>query len=314
MTVSGRELLLDACKGTILTLALFLAYVTIPLAGLLPGLLAPLPGIFFYLKRGVMPAGVIVLGTTAALVALNDFSAALLYLLQCGILSLLLPYFFLQGKGTARAIASAVGLTFLVIVALTVGYALWSGVDLQGSIVKGIETSISQAIAIYEKQGLTGEELQTLTRGMQQVGSLMGRVFPSLLLVALGSMAALNMVLLFRLAERLLPGVARPESFTEFRNPELLVWVVIVAGFALLLPYPDIQRIALNLLVVTGFVYFLQGLAVTLALFQQLSVPGVARVLFWLFLAFQPYLVLAVAILGIFDIWGNFRSPRKKNL
>ncbi|HZV80931.1 MAG TPA: DUF2232 domain-containing protein, partial [Geobacteraceae bacterium] len=86
------------------------------------------------------------------------------------------------------------------------------------------------------------------------------------------------------------------------------------AGFTMLLPYPDITRIALNLLIVTGFVYFLQGLAVTLAFFRKIAVPGLVRVIFWLFLAFQPYMLLAVAIIGIFDIWGDFRNPREKNL
>lgn len=313
MTLPGRELLLDACKGAILTLALFLAYVTFPLVGLLPGLIAPLPGMYFYLKRGVTAGIVTVAGTILVLLAMNEISATLLYLLQCGIITLLLPFFYLQGKGAARAIAYAVGINFLLIVVLTVGYAMWAGIDLQGNILKGIETSMTQAVKVYEKQGLKGEDLQILTQGMQQAGSLIGKVFPALLLVSLGSMAAMNMVFLFRLADKL-PGVTQPESFHEFRNPEALVWVVIAAGFALLLPYSDVNRIALNLLIVAGFVYFLQGLAVTLAFFQRMAVPGLVRVIFWLFLAFQPYMVLAIAVIGIFDIWGDFRVPRHKNL
>lgn len=314
MMIPGRELLLDAIKGAVLTLALFLAYVTFPLVGLLPGVIAPLPGIYYCTKRGVAAGITIVAVTVLVLCAMNDLSAALLYMLQCGLLSLLLPLFYRQGKGAARAIAYGVGINFLLIVALTAGYAIWAGFDLQGNILKGIETSITQAIALYEKQGIKGEELQTLTRGMHQAGALIGRVFPSLLLVALGSLAAINMAFLFRIAKRVLPELPQPESFLSFRNPDALVWVVITAGFAMLLPYPDISRIALNLLIVTGFVYFLQGLAVTLAFFRKISAPSLVRVIFWLFLAFQPYMVLAIAIIGIFDIWGEFRNPREKNL
>ncbi len=314
MTVPGRELLLDATKGAVLTLALFLAYVTFPLVGLVPGMIAPLPGIYYHLKRGSAAGIITVVVTLLVLCAMNDLSAALLYILQCGVLSLLLPWFYRQGKGAARAITYAVSINFVLMVMLTVGYAAWSGFDLQGNILKGIETSINQAVAVYEKQGLKGEDLQTLTQGMHQAGAVIGRIFPSLLLVALASIAALNMALSFRIAGRFLPGLPQPESFYTYRNPEALVWVVIAAGFAMLLPYPDITRIALNLLIVTGFVYFLQGLAVTLAFFRKIAVPGLVRVIFWLFLAFQPYMVLAVAIIGIFDIWGDFRNPREKNL
>jgi hypothetical protein len=45
MALPGRELLLDALKGGVLTLALFLAYVTFPVIGLLPGIFTPLPAI-----------------------------------------------------------------------------------------------------------------------------------------------------------------------------------------------------------------------------------------------------------------------------
>ena len=314
MIIPGREQLLDAGKGAVLTLALFLAYVTFPLVGLLPGLIAPLPGIYYYLKRGTIAGVVITAITVSVLCAMNDFSAALLYVMQCGLLSLLLPCFYRQGRGAARALAYAVGINFIVIVVLTVGYALWAGIDLQGSILKGIETSISQALTVYVKQGLKGEDLQLLTQGMHQAGTLIGQTFPALLLVALATMAALNMMFAFRICGRILPELPQPESLHRFRNPEALVWVVIAAGFAMLLPYPDVNRIALNLLIVTGFVYFLQGLAVTLAFFQSLSVPGLVRIIFWLFLAFQPYMVLAVAIIGIFDIWADFRTPRNKNL
>jgi hypothetical protein len=36
------------------------------------------------------------------------------------------------------------------------------------------------------------------------------------------------------------------------------------------------------------------------------------RVMLFLMLLFQPYLAALVAALGIFDLWGNFRTPRKQ--
>lgn len=314
MALPGKELLLDAFKGGVLTLALFLAYITFPVIGLLPGMLAPLPAMYFFCKRGAAAGGAVFSITLTVLVIMGEPVIPLLYLLQAGIISLLLPWLYLKGKGTARTIAYSAGINFLLIVAVALAYGLWSGTDLAATLVKGIENSADQAIALYRNQGLSKEDLEMLTQGIRQAGGVIAKVFPALLLVSLGSIAALNMALIFRLAARWLPNLPMPDSFQSFRNPESFVWVVIVAGFSMLLPQPGIQQVALNLLIVCGFIYFLQGLAVVLAFFQRLSVPSLARMIFWLVLMFQPYLVLAIAFLGIFDIWANFRTPKEKNL
>ena len=314
MSLPGKELLFDAVKGAVLTLALFLAYVTFPVFGLAVGFFAPLPSLYYFLKRGAAAGLAVFVITLTVLTVMGDNAVPLLYLLQSGLIGLLLPLFYLQGKGAARTIAYSVGIDFLLIIVLAVGYGFWSGADLQGILLKGIESSTEQAIMVYSKQGLSAEDLKMFTQGIRQAGALIAKIFPALILVSLGTVAALNLAVIFRIRAKRLPNILEPEQFQSFRNPELLVWVVIAAGFAMLIPQADVSRVAINILVVSGFIYFLQGLAVVLTFFQRITVPSLARVIFWLALAFQPYLVLAIAILGLFDNWGNFRPPQQKNL
>lgn len=314
MRLPGRELLFDAVKGGVLTLALFLAYVTFPVIGLAAGMFTPLPAVYYYFKRGPA-AGLLTFAiTVTVLIIMGDASIPLLYLLQSGLTGIMLPFFYLQGKGAARTIAYAVGIDFLLIVFLALAYGFWSGADLQGMLLKGINSSTEQAVVIYGKQGLSPEDLELFTQGIRQAGALIAKVFPALILVALGTIAALNMAIIFRIRSKRLPDIPEPELLLSFRNPDLLVWVVIAAGVALLVPEAAANKVGLNLLVVCGFIYFLQGLAVVLVFFKRVAVPSLARVIFWLALAFQPYLVLAIAILGLFDIWGDFRVPKQKNL
>ncbi len=94
----------------------------------------------------------------------------------------------------------------------------------------------------------------------------------------------------------------------------MLVWVVIAAGFAMLLPQVTAHKVALNILVVTGVLYMIQGLAILQHFFDRFKTPRFARVILYFLLALQPYLLLGLAVIGIFDIWGNFRTPRTKNL
>jgi len=314
MRLPGRELLFDAVKGGVLTLALFLAYVTFPLIGLAGGIFTPLPAIYYYLKRGAVTGVFAFVITLTVLTIMGDVSIPLFYLLQSGLTGIMLPFFYLQGKGAARAIAYSVGINFLLITVLALAYGFWSGTDLQGVLLKGINSSTEQAVALYAKQGLAPEDLEQFTQAIHQAGALIGKVFPALILVALGTIAALNMAIILRIRSKRLPDIPEPEPLLSFRNPDLLVWVVIAAGFALLVPDPDMSRVGLNVLVVCAFIYFLQGLAVVLTFFKRISVPSLARIIFWVALAFQPYLVLAIAIFGLFDIWGDFRTPKQKNL
>jgi hypothetical protein len=41
-------------------------------------------------------------------------------------------------------------------------------------------------------------------------------------------------------------------------------------------------------------------------------VPSFVRLFACLLLLLQPFMALAVAALGIFDLWGDFRSPNKQ--
>jgi uncharacterized protein YybS (DUF2232 family) len=300
---------LDVVKGTVLTLALFLAYVTFPLFGMLPGFFAPLPCLFFTCKRGALAGTAIVVACAAALSALGDPAVPLLYLLQSGVLALVLGAVYRQGKGVARSLTYAVSVDFVLILGLAIGYGLFQGVDLYAIVLKGIDASIVQTAKFYEQQGIKGDELQFFKQGMQQGGAFIARTFPALLLVSLGTIAGLNLQLLFRFSGKL-PGLPLPGLFRTFKNPEPLVWVLILAGFAMLVPSRPVETVALNVLIVIGSMYLLQGLAVVQHFFNRFAVPRFMRVIIYLFLTLQPYLLLAVACVGVFDIWGNFRAPR----
>jgi uncharacterized protein YybS (DUF2232 family) len=69
---------------------------------------------------------------------------------------------------------------------------------------------------------------------------------------------------------------------------------------------------ALNILAIIALLYFLQGLAVLFTVIARQSIAGVLRVILYIMLVLQPYLAALVAAIGIFDLWGDFRTPRKQ--
>jgi uncharacterized protein YybS (DUF2232 family) len=229
-----------------------------------------------------------------------------------GVISLALPEFLARLKGGARSVVYSVAINLLFIVVAAFLYGYYTGIALQGKVIKVVTASIAQTATLYEKAGIRGDELKALQESMQQAGAVIVTIYPALVTVTLGVIACLNLLVLSRIAAR----VRRPVylgDFRQYRNPEPLVWLLITAGFCLLAPLQNIFYLsALNVLIVVCSLYAVQGLAVISDYFSKHAVPRFVRIISCLLLIFQPFMVLAVAALGVFDLWGNFRSPNKQ--
>ncbi|HLO25294.1 MAG TPA: YybS family protein, partial [Geobacteraceae bacterium] len=304
MKFPDKGTLLDLIKGSVATLTLFLAYVTFPLVGMLPGLFAPFPAIYYALKSGRTTGTAIVVVCAAVMAIMGDATFTLFFILQSGVISLALPAFLTSERSIARAIAYTVSVNLAAIILLAVVYGATKGVNPHTQALKVVNTSISQVATLYQEMGFKGDDLKTLQEGMQQAGALIGRVYPALLVVSLAFIVGLNLLVLTKLSGRL-PALPATGDFRSFKNPEQLVWVLIAAGFAMLVKNPHVATAALNVLIVTVALYFIQGMAVISHFFARYAVPKFVRVIFYVLLALQFYLVVAIAALGLFDIWGD---------
>jgi uncharacterized protein YybS (DUF2232 family) len=92
--------------------------------------------------------------------------------------------------------------------------------------------------------------------------------------------------------------------------PEWFIFVLLATGFLLLLPEPLVRTVCLNLMLIWALLYFCQGVAVVASWFQSFRAPVFLRVLGY-FLMFVHPLFLLVIILGLADIWLDFRRLRQ---
>ena len=307
--MQGR--ILDVIKGSVATATLFLAFMFLPVFGMIPGLFTPAPAVYYTLKHGRWPGLALVAATSALLAAVADPAAVVIYLLQAGVMSLALSEFLIRLKGGARSIIYAVAINLLFILAAAALYGFVTGADLHAKVLKGVEASITQTAALYQKAGIAGDELKALQTSMHEAGALIVTIYPALVTVALGMIASLNLMVLSKIASRFRLPVYLGD-FKKYRNPEPLIWLLIAAGFAMLVQENLVHLAALNVLIVISTVYMVQGCAVISHFFHSFKVPFFARLFVCLLLILQPFLALAVAVLGIFDLWGDFRSPKKQ--
>jgi uncharacterized protein YybS (DUF2232 family) len=69
-----------------------------------------------------------------------------------------------------------------------------------------------------------------------------------------------------------------------------------------------------NILLIAAVGYFVQGLAVVAYFFHKNNVPRFLRSATYILIIFQQMFTVLVAALGLFDLWGDFRRLKKKNL
>ena len=312
MNFPAKGVLLDILKGSVATVALFLAYASLPLFGLLGGVLAPLPAVYYALRIGKVYGGTIVFVSAVLLALAADGRICVIYLLQAATVSLLLPFFLERRAVSGSIVLTAVSSLIMILIA-TLGYSLSIGFNLDSEVQKWLSAGISQTASLYSKSGIKDSELQALQQGLQQAGSVMVRVYPAMIAMSQATIVIVTMLAIAGFVRRGQLTLTIGE-FREFRNSDHLVWLLIISGFALLVPNDMVSRVALNFLLVVSFAYFFQGLAVMAHFFTRFSVPAIGRFLFYTFLLLQPYLLAGVAVLGIFDMWGNFRTPKQQNL
>ena len=284
----------------------------LPLAGFVAGFVAavPLSHVRLHAGRNAAICATLLCGLVMAL-AYSPLVAGW-YLVQCGLAGFLVPELALRGFNPFRTVlwstASAVMLTALLIAAISAS----TGFNLQLFVQKEIAHGLQQAMKLYGAPGnLATQDIEALKSGMESVGQLMARVYPALATMNLALISGITTALFFKAAARRAVPL-HDLRFNDFKAPEPLVWPTIIAGFAMLAPSPLITTPALNLLVVLGGIYFMQGLAVLLCLINRTDYPVLLKVFTVILLLTQPYLALIIAIIGIFDIWGDFRAPRKQ--
>jgi len=297
-----------AVLGMIGSFILFAAYLVVPPVGIFSGVLAPFPACYVRLRYGRMPSAILTFGVTAAVSALFGIFAGCLYLGMCGIIGMLMPELLARGFSGSLALFWT---TSAIMIVMTAGISIYStstGQDIQQFVSAEIASSLNQAMLIYENGGVKGEDLDIIKQSMKMVADLMYRLYPAFATVIFIIMSGCNLVLLKRTTAISKTSLNIGE-FAAFKNPDMLVWLLIASGFSLLMPSPLITTPALNLLVIVALLYFLQGMAVIGAVISKRSLPRVLRVGLYVMLVLQPYLAIVIAAIGLCDLWIDFRTP-----
>ena len=278
------------------------------MTSLILGTWLPLPLLLVGWRLGILEALLLALLGVMFVFALNPGMAALqdnLGLWMLMLMGLILTVCHHRDWPDGSAIMFAVVLIGFLSLVFFLGHAYLQGLGPAGLWEKRSQELADSLTKVMGEAGVGMSDLKLMGLPRLEIQHLLIKVLPALVLINLALVAWVNVLVAQKLGS-LWGWENLGEPLSLWASPEWLVFFLVAAGFSLLAPYKGVRLAGLNLVLVLGFIYFCQGMAVISALLQRFNLPWVLRTLVYI-LAFMNPLLIVVMILGLTDLWLDFR-------
>lgn len=303
------DALKDIAIGVGLTAVLFGASLLSPLLGFFATVCIPLPALYFRVKLGRKHGAVIpVCGSILLLPIVGGATFELLIFFELLLLGLLigelLPHRFSVEKTVLLATGGALAAGIVLLLCISAVNATGPAAMLNDFVRQNLEFSL----AVYKAAGMPAENVEMVARAMDSIQFVLVRILPALAVAAMLFLSWTSLLLSRPLLHR--HGGFAPHfgALNRWTAPDFLVWGVIGCGAMLLMPLQSVKLAGLNGLLVLMTIYFFQGIAVISYYFGKKRFPRPLRILLYSLIALQQLVLLAVVVLGFFDVWANFRK------
>jgi uncharacterized protein YybS (DUF2232 family) len=296
-------------NSLLVLLLLYYASIQLPVLGLVIGALMPLPIIMTVRRAGWLPGLLLVAAGVGMLFYVEHFAAIkaeVLPLLQMAVIGFAIAVFSSRHYKLEVIVGAAVALAVTFQVGVFLILAWQQGVTplayLQQTVAE-IWTMFSQLV---EKEPLLQQEIQLTGVKLAEFTAIIAQLTPAFLVINSTLVVLLNYLLSQNLGSPLASEDRRP-PLTSWEAPGWLVFVLIGAGFLVLIPNRVVQMTGVNVLLVCGLLYFFQGLAILTFNFKRFQVPRIFRWLAYFLLVMLKPAMLLVILMGLIDLWLDFR-------
>ncbi len=162
--------------------------------------------------------------------------------------------------------------------------------------------------------GTQNAQLAFMADHKDQVATTIMHLMPSLIFVYVAITVALNAVVCRRIL-RTRGAESCANDMTGFKLPYWLIWGVICSGVVFFMDSYVLRSglfgiFALNALICLGALYFLQGMAVTIYFMRRIRFSLIRTLAYIAMIVFLQTVSIALVVLGIADVWADFRLRR----
>ena len=292
----------------------FLLVVIVPFVGSAAILFIPLPVLYYSSITGRLKGVAILILSFAAsfsILRLLGEQANFPVLILLGLLGIVLAEVLRRNytleKAALCSVAALVGIGALFLLYKSIRSGV-TPVHLIGAYITG---KVRESISIYAQIDPSSEQAKLIRDNASQIIAFIKNIFPAIIIVTASVTVWINILAARAIFAKNTVPFPDFGDLTRWKPPEKLVWVPIAAGIMILLPGEEVQLIGINMLIVSLFVYCLGGLAIVGFFFKRGNVSPMLRFLFYFVVFAQQYLMVLVIVVGLFDIWVDFRRFSK---
>jgi uncharacterized protein YybS (DUF2232 family) len=286
LTLSGVFLFIGGLLITLPTPA------TMTLAFFLPGIYCIWAGAIGGLRAGII-------GCLPALFGIMPMyvHGAILYMsLYCSGLSM---FVLLKREKIGLAVMAPAGLLTALLSAGIVIHAGQTGINVLQVIATWVHQVMDQVANVYT-QILTPADMASFTAQRPSYEHALTRLMPAITAAAFAFIFWVNLLIVARIDKRL--------DLKNWRTPDIVVALFILAGICTLLSNPVVQTLGINLLILVSISYFFQGLSIVAYYLGEHQWSHLMRWAIYLLILSQFYIMMMTAALGLFDTWFYFRK------
>lgn len=278
-----------------------------PLAYLLVGVLAPLPVLVSARRSGELAALGVALAAVAIIFSLHPALETIwenLGFLNLLLMGVVLSSLQCRGVAAPQAIMMTVAALTVGTLLVFLGQAVYLGISPHDLLA---QKSAELMDTVRKVMGDPAGGASDLVPGVApaQLEALLQHLLPGLLVTNMALVAWLNVVLSREIISLLGWGKTDPPLY-HWAAPEWLIFVLLGAGFLILVPVSGARFFGMNLLMVVAMLYFCQGVAVVATWFHRLGLPRLLRMIGYPLLFLNPFCFLIIT-LGLLDLWLDFR-------
>jgi uncharacterized protein YybS (DUF2232 family) len=281
---------------------LYSASLAHPLLGLCAAV-APFPLLVVRLRSGLAGGSMATLLAAAVLAAVFSPESALMFLAAWALPVGLIGEAMARGRG----LRAGCGWAFGVLAAEILVALFFASPSLEARALGPFDHLRSAAfLEEMRSGGMPAEQVEAWTEQVTAMRSIMAVVYPAAYIIMAGLMVLANAVLLRWYLARRDPGWLEGGEFEGLRWSLGLAVAFVISGLSV--AAPALRPAAYNVLLVLAFFFVLQGLAVVAFFANRLAGPPVLRAAVLVLVLVNPWAPQILALLGLFDIWFDFRK------
>ncbi|MBN2073896.1 MAG: DUF2232 domain-containing protein [Actinobacteria bacterium] len=310
-------------------LLIFLTFIALVFSLIVPGIgiagaaLMPVPATLLLLGGRVRDS-ILCAVLSIALLAILDYILAILVIAAV----IAVAFNYKDTTGHDRNIMKTVSVNFGIFFAVVLLYIiLFSAIHRINYISQALGTFNSYIdslpadplVSAYSSlAAVDREQLDLLIKQVQDMMRMMPNILPGIGIVSFALISMLNYIFSFEIFKRYRIEIRPFKSFSDWELPWYFCWGIIFGLVLLLIPSTGgsidrlIDIISYNLLIIFGAIYLVLGISVLTGLFKRLKLSLLWRVVIFAVLGFfTGFAVILIPIMGLIDIWANFRRLKR---